>query len=123
MSRHVTYMKLITIAVNTKTANVDDIIETANHFKCIDMIIDHANYKLSESFIKKLHATLKNGTSDSRKDWFTIGDYKKLPNEVGAMKQQLLKKFLKQLKIYCRYITKKIKRHLKNYWNFTTNLK
>lgn len=64
--------------------NVDDIVETANHFKCIDMVIDNANRSLNENFIKHLHLTLKSGTSDSRKDWFATGDYKKLPNEVGG---------------------------------------
>ncbi len=73
-----------TIGVKNDALNVDDIIETANHFKCIDMIIDNARYKLTEKFIKQLHYTLKSGTSDSRKDWFNIGEYKKLPNEVGG---------------------------------------
>ena len=73
-----------TIGVESDALNVDDIIETANHFKCIDMIIDNATYKLTEKFIKELHFTLKSGTSDSRKDWFNVGDYKKLPNEVGG---------------------------------------
>ena len=73
-----------TIGVENETLNVDDIIETANHFKCIDMIIDNATYKLTEKFIKELHFTLKSGTSDSRKDWFNVGEYKKLPNEVGG---------------------------------------
>lgn len=73
-----------TIGADNKAMNVDDIVETANHFKCIDMIIDMANYSLSEKFIKELHQTLKSGTSDSRKDWFAVGKYKKLPNEVGG---------------------------------------
>lgn len=73
-----------TIGVENDTLNVDDIIETANHFKCIDMIIDNATYKLTEKFIKELHFILKSGTSDSRKDWFNVGDYKKLPNEVAG---------------------------------------
>ncbi|MBE7011327.1 MAG: cell filamentation protein Fic [Ruminococcaceae bacterium] len=73
-----------TIGAENDVLNVDDIIETANHFKCIDMIIDNANYKLTEKFIKELHFTLKSGTSDSRKDWFNVGEYKKLPNEVGG---------------------------------------
>ena len=73
-----------TIGVENDALNVDDIIETANHFKCIDMIIDNTTYKLTEKFIKELHFTLKSGTSDSRKDWFNVGDYKKLPNEVGG---------------------------------------
>ncbi len=74
-----------TVGVENNALNVDDIIETANHFKCIDMIIDNATYKLTEKFIKELHFTLKFGTSDSRKDWFNVGEYKKLPNEVGGM--------------------------------------
>ena len=73
-----------TIGMDDGTVNVDDIVETANHFRCIDMVIEHANQPLSESFIKALHRTLKNGTSDSRKAWFAVGDYKKLPNEVGG---------------------------------------
>ena len=73
-----------TIGVEKEVLNVDDVIETANHFRCIDMIIDHAKAALTEKFIKELHLVLKNGTSDSRKDWFAVGDYKKLPNEVGG---------------------------------------
>ena len=72
-----------TIGIGT-AVKVDDVVETANHFKCIDMIIDNASYAPSESFIKQLHAVLKNGTSDSRQDWFAVGDYKRLPNEVGG---------------------------------------
>lgn len=68
----------------SKSKNVDDIIETANHFKCVDICIDNVNHKLSETFIKKLHYTLKNGTSDSRLSWFKVGDYKKVPNEVSG---------------------------------------
>ena len=63
---------------------VDDVVETANHFRCIDQIIDQANLALSERLIKQLHLILKNGTSDARKDWFAVGDYKKLPNEIGG---------------------------------------
>lgn len=74
-----------TIGVSDGAVKVDDVVETANHFKCIDMVIDSANYALSEAFIKQLHAVLKSGTSDSRLDWFAVGDYKKLPNEVGGM--------------------------------------
>ena len=74
-----------TIGVSDGAVKVDDVVETANHFKCIDMVIDSANYALSEAFIKHLHAVLKSGTSDSRLDWFVVGDYKKLPNEVGGM--------------------------------------
>lgn len=74
-----------TIGVENEVLNVDDVIETANHFRCIDKIIDHAKAALTEKLIKDLHLTLKSGTSDSRKDWFALGDYKKMPNEVGGM--------------------------------------
>lgn len=73
-----------TIGASEKSVNVDDIIETTNHFRCIDLIIDKAKNKLTESFIKELHFLLKSGTSDSSKDWFNVGEYKKLPNEVGG---------------------------------------
>lgn len=73
-----------TIGASNKSVNVDDIIETANHFRCIDLIIDKATSKLTESLIKELHFFIKSGTSDSRKDWFNVGEYKKLPNEVGG---------------------------------------
>lgn len=63
---------------------VDDVVETANHFRCIDMVIDSAAYALSESFIKQLHGVAKNGTSDSRSERFAVGEYKKLPNEIGG---------------------------------------
>lgn len=75
-----------TIGVKDSVINVDDIVETANHFRCIDYIIDMVNYPISESMIKQLHSLLKAGTSDSRKAWFAVGDYKKLKNEVGGIK-------------------------------------
>ena len=67
-----------------ETLNVNDIVETVNHFRCIDLIIDKAEEPLTEELIKTLHGILKAGTSDSRKDWFAVGDYKRLPNEVGG---------------------------------------
>ena len=73
-----------TIGVETGSINVDDVIETANHFRLVSLIIDNAKSMLTEEFIKELHLMLKNGTSDSRKEWFAVGDYKKLPNEVGG---------------------------------------
>ena len=73
-----------TIGVEGESVRVDDIIETTNHFRCIDIIIDRAEERLTESLIKELHAVLKAGTSDSRRDWFAVGDYKRLPNEVGG---------------------------------------
>lgn len=78
-----------TIGVENEVLNVDDVIETSNHFRCIDLIIDHAASTLSEHFIEKLHHILKTGTSDSRKDWFAVGEYKRLPNEVGGMQTSL----------------------------------
>ena len=74
-----------TISTETGSLNVDDVIETANHFRLVSLIIDNAKSMLTEKFIKDLHLMLKNGTSDSRKDLFAVGDYKKLPNEVGGM--------------------------------------
>ena len=74
-----------TIGITDKTINVDDIVETVNHFRCVDLAIEGAKSKLTESFIKQLHFILKSGTSDSRKTWFKVGDYKLLENEVGGM--------------------------------------
>lgn len=73
-----------TIGLSDKAVNVDDIIETVNHFRCIDFIIDHAEDRITEALIKQLHKILKRGSSDSLKDWFVTGDYKRLPNEVGG---------------------------------------
>ena len=73
-----------TIGISDGTVNVDDIVETVNHFRCIDYIIDYAQDKLTEGMIKEIHRILKTGTSDSRKSWFNVGGYKKLPNEVGG---------------------------------------
>ena len=69
-----------------ETLNVNDIVETMNHFRCIDLIIDKAEDPLSEQLVKMLHGILKSGTSDSNKDWFAVGDYKRLPNEVDGEK-------------------------------------
>lgn len=73
-----------TVGFEGDSIRVDDIIETTNHFRCIDYIIDHAETRLTESLIKELHLMLKSGTSDSRKEWFAVGDYKRFPNEVGG---------------------------------------
>ena len=73
-----------TIGITTESVNVDDIIETSNHFRCLDFIIDRAEERLTEGFIKGLHGMLKSGTSDSRHEWFAVGEYKRLPNEVGG---------------------------------------
>lgn len=73
-----------TLGISAKSTRIDDIMETVNHFRCIDYVIDHATDKITETHLKQLHLILKNNTSDSRKSWFAIGDYKRLPNEVGG---------------------------------------
>ena len=88
-----------TVGVENEVLNVDDVIETVNHFHCIDLVIDHADDILSEKFIKELHLTLKNGTSDSRKDWFAVGEYKKIPNEVGGMDTALPEEVADKMKM------------------------
>ena len=88
-----------TIGVEKEVLNVDDVIETANHFRCIDMIIGHAKAALTEKFIKELHLILKSGTSDSRKDWFTVGDYKTMPNKVGGMATALPEEAADKMKV------------------------
>ena len=67
-----------------RAVKVDDIVETVNHFRCIDFAIEGAKTKLSESFIKQLHYILKTGTTDAQKSWFKTGDYKMIENEVGG---------------------------------------
>lgn len=105
-----------------ETINVDDIVETANHFKCIDIVIDQANLPLSESFIRQLHGTLKNGTSDSRNDWFALGDYKQLPNEVGGKEttppEEVKKQISALLKQYNVVKEKKLVELLDFYYQF-----
>ena len=73
-----------TIGITDESVNVDDIIETGNHFRCINLVIERAEEPLTEELVKELHYLLKSGTSDSAKDWFAVGDYKRLPNEVGG---------------------------------------
>lgn len=87
-----------TISNIDTTINVDDVLETVNHFRCIDYIIDHSEEKLTENLIKQLHLLLKTGTSDSRKDWFAVGDYKRLPNEVGGLETCNPEKVHKEMK-------------------------
>ena len=99
-----------TIGVENEVLNVDDVIETANHFRCIDKIIDTSKAILTEKYIKELHLILKNGTSDSRKDWFMVGDYKKLPNEVGGMQTTLPEEVADRMKaLLADYNTKEEK--------------
>ncbi|SUE34156.1 Fic family protein [Rikenella microfusus] len=73
-----------TVGIEGESVRVDDIIETMNHFRCIELVIDRAEERLTELLIKELHAILKSGTSASRKEWFAVGEYKRLPNEVGG---------------------------------------
>lgn len=74
-----------TLGATTENTRIDDIVETVNHFRCIDYVIDHAHEKISEAHIKQLHLLLKSNTTDSLKDWFSVGEYKQLPNEVGGI--------------------------------------
>lgn len=69
-----------------ETASIDDITETINHFQCFDYMLDIADERLSEEIIKEFHKILKNNTSDSRKEWFNVGDYKTKPNMIGDQK-------------------------------------
>lgn len=99
-----------TIGVTGEAVNVDDVIETANHFRCIDLIIDKAKAVLTEKFIKELHLILKNGTSDSRQEWFAVGEYKKMPNEVGGMATTLPEDVAAEMRaLLAAYSAKKVK--------------
>ena len=99
-----------TIGITDQSVNVDDIIETTNHFRCIDLIIDRAEERLSQGMIKELHRILKEGTSDSRKDWFAVGDYKRLPNEVGGNETTLPENVHQEMKaLLAEYNAKKQK--------------
>ena len=93
-----------TIVPTDDLINIDDIIETVNHFRCIDLAIDLANKRISESIIKQFHYILKNNTSDSRKPWFKVGDYKLLENEVGGVSttkpENVKKEIIKLLEWY-----------------------
>ena len=75
-----------TVGVQEGAVRVDDIVEAQNHFRAVDYIIDKAKAPLSEGMIKELHRILKTATTDSTRDWFAIGDYKRLPNEVAGRK-------------------------------------
>ena len=99
-----------TIGVENEVLNVDDVIETVNHFRCIDMIIENAKANLTEKFVKELHLVLKTGTSDARKDWFAVGDYKKLPNEVGGVETTLPEEVAVKMKeLFAKYNAKENK--------------
>lgn len=99
-----------TIGVENEVLNVNDIIETVNHFRCVDVIIDNAKASLTERLIKELHLILKTGTSDAGKAWFAVGDYKKLPNEVGGMGTALPEEVADKMKrLLSEYNSKKEK--------------
>ena len=87
-----------TIGITDETVNVDDIVETVNHFRCIDHIIDHAEEPVTEALVKQLHLLLKTGTSDSRKDWFAVGEYRRQANEVGGQETCSPKEVHRQMK-------------------------
>lgn len=99
-----------TIGIEGESIRIDDIMETVNHFRCIDLIIEQAEVKLSEAFIKQLHLILKTGTSDSRKEWFVVGDYKRLPNEVGGNQTTAPENVHQEIKaLFKEYNSKKTK--------------
>lgn len=87
-----------TIEQGNDVINIDDIIEAKNHFRCFDFIIENCEVPLSETYIKQLHLLLKTGTSDAHKEWFRIGDYKLLPNEVGGNTTVLPKDVAQEVK-------------------------
>ena len=87
-----------TLGITSENTRIDDILETVNHFRCIDYIIDHADEKITESHIKQLHLLLKTNTSDSQKPWFAVGEYKRLANEIGDVKTTLPEDVHKQMK-------------------------
>lgn len=100
-----------TIGIADESVKVDDIVETVNHFRCIDLTIDNAEEKLTERFIKKLHEILKTGTTDSLKSWFNVGEYKALPNEVGGNQTCLPENVHRQMAALIKeYNSKKDKR-------------
>lgn len=107
-----------TIGIVNEAVNVDDVIETSNHFRAIDFIIDNATACVSEKLIKELHFILKSGTSDSRKDWFAVGEYKKLPNEVGGKSTALPEEVADRMKKIISAYNEKKKKTLENIIEF-----
>ena len=107
-----------TIGVEGEALNVDDIVETANHFRCIDKVIGSAGAMLSENYIKELHFLLKNGTSDARLSWFAVGDYKKRPNEVGGRETTLPSEVAEQMKTLLKSYNEKKEKALEDILEF-----
>lgn len=111
-----------TIGETNNPINVDDIIETSNHFRCIDFIIENAKKELSEPMIKKLHFILKMGSSDSQKSWFKVGEYKQLPNEIGGEEtcppNEVAKRMKRLLENYNSKQTKALENIVEFHYNF-----
>ena len=107
-----------TIGVTEESVNVDDILETSNHFRCVDLVIEYAKLPLSEKFIKELHAVLKSGTSDSRLDWFAVGSYKTMPNEVSGMETAAPEKVGEQMRSLLAEYNRGQKKELRNLLDF-----
>ena len=97
-----------TLGITTESTRIDDILETVNHFRCVDYVIDHATDKITEAHIKQLHLLLKTNTSDSQKSWFAVGDYKRLANAVGEEETAQPKEVHRQMKsLLAEYNAKK----------------
>ena len=107
-----------TIGLANGTLNVDDIVETVNHFRCIDFIIEQAEARLTESFIQKLHGLLKTGTSDERKEWFAVGGYKRIPNEVGGNETSPPEQVHKQMRMLLKKYNSKKQKSLDDILDF-----
>jgi len=100
------------------SVNVDDVVETANHFRCIDLVLENATTAITESLIKDLHRTLKNGTSDSRLSWFAVGDYKRIPNEVGGRDTTLPEDVFHEIKALLKGYREKEEKTLEDLLDF-----
>ncbi len=96
-TRHIYETNTILFEANT-VASVDDILETVNHFKLVDYMLDTADETLTEECIKKFHKILKEGTMDSAKSWFNVGDYKSLANSAGELSTTAPKNVEKEMK-------------------------
>ena len=107
-----------TIGITERAINVDDIIETINHFRCIDYIIDHTEERMTEEMVKHLHLILKTGTSGSFKKWFAVGEYKRLPNEVGGQKTCPPEEVHKRMKVLLNEYNSKKKISLEDILDF-----
>ena len=107
-----------TIGITERAINVDDIIETINHFRCIDYIIDHTEERMTEEMVKHLHLILKTGTSGSFKEWYAVGEYKRLPNEVGGQKTCPPEEVHKRMKVLLNEYNSKKKISLEDILDF-----